>query len=206
MRIISHKNDLPIQEKYDKLREMAHQYCGEMLALARYYVGRQSDLAEDIVQETWLRILQYPKKLLELPPDIPPDERGRYIRMVLRNEIARTCNKYHHPLEDSEEDMSHHLGTYNTAEEAIERVMADTVNDLIKQLPNQYLAVVFLRVHHDMGTKDIAKVLGVSDDVVRKRLSRFRAALVRNGICDCTALLDAPSKKKNRLGKKSRSD
>ena len=59
------------------------------------------------------------------------------------------------------------------------RMRAQRANSTFARLPNAYREVLLLCLVEGLDTTQVAEVLGVSQDVVRTRLSRARAELAR---------------------------
>jgi len=47
----------------------------------------------------------------------------------------------------------------------------------VAQLPEDYASIFTLRFRHQMKTREIAALLGLSDDVVRKRIQRMKQVI-----------------------------
>ena len=145
--------------EFNRLTEL---YMDTVYRVARSGSRNESD-AEDITQNTFLKLLQR-KKLFN-----DDDHARRWLIRVAVNEGNMLWRKRKH--EDCLEA---------TEEIAVSDDFTDNDNKLLKalaQLTPEYRQAVHLYYFEDYSTKEIAKLLNISDDTVRTRLSRARRKL-----------------------------
>ncbi len=131
------------------------------------------DFAQDLFQETWLAAARNAHGLRE----------DTHLLAWLCT-IAR--NKYKNALRGFAVDRGrqaafealHAGGTISPDTEANDRRRARRVLDAMGRLPEAHREVLTLAAIDGMGAPEIAKVLDVREDAVRKRLSRARAELL----------------------------
>lgn len=142
-------------EKYVRL------YHTMLYRLAFSYVRSAAD-AEDVCQDSFLRLLSYPG---EFPSD---EDCKRWLIRVAVN-LSKNLLKYRkihgEPLDDSAEELP--------AEQTPESVLLP----LIKTLSPEYGAVIHLFYYEGYSAKEIAGILGISVTAVTSRLSRGRRKL-----------------------------
>jgi RNA polymerase sigma-70 factor (ECF subfamily) len=135
---------------------------------------RRRDLAEDLLQETWLR-------LARSAPALEPDTRiGAWLFTVARNlfvsyrrwavlDIDRLSELALFPRLDPEAESPLEAACASELERALERGLA--------ALPLVDREVLLLSCVEQMPMAEAAAVLGIAPEAVRKRLSRARARL-----------------------------
>lgn len=94
---------------------------------------------------------------------------------------ARRHGRYQ-PIEDDESHPENFMATPtpNPERQAFARELGALLESAIDNLPDGCREVFMLRQVEGMSTSDVAEALGVSEDVVKTRLSRGRAALRRD--------------------------
>ena len=144
-------------------------------------LARRTDLAEDLLQETWLRFARS-------APDLPEDTRlGAWLFTVARNlfisyrrwallDVDRLQELSLWPRSDPEELSPFDGACASELERDLERALAS--------LPVADREVLLLVGVEQMDPAEAAAVLGIRADAFRKRLSRARARLA--------ALLELP--------------
>lgn len=151
---------------------------GWLRTLARRLVTDPND-AEDVVQEAWLRTR-------EVAGRFPSRGRLRAWLAGLAYRMARDTVRARRRRERREEVAA--LSARQDAEDGVERLAAlESLLHTVRMLDEPLRAVVLLRYLDGHSTAEIAAALGISEDLVRKRLSRGRAALrralgVRDGV------------------------
>ena len=141
---------------------LAQLYMDTVYRIARSGSRNESD-AEDITQNTFLKLLQRRNLFKD------DKHARRWLIRVAVNEGNMLWRKRKH--EDCLEA---------TEEIAIPDDFTDKDEELIQaliHLPVGYRQVVHLYYFEDYSTKEIAKLLNISDDTVRTRLTRARRKL-----------------------------
>ena len=148
----------------DKLEfnRLAGLYMDTVYRVARAGSRNNAD-AEDITQNTFLKLLQRSKAFND------DDHARKWLIRVAVNESNQLWRRRKHedcPASEEEPAISDDF-----TEKDIELMT------VIAQLPPEYRQVLHLYYFEDYRTKEIAKLLKVSDDTVRARLSRARKTL-----------------------------
>lgn len=120
-------------------------------------------LAEEAMQEAWLRCIQYMERFLA----VPPEKRPAWMAVVVRNTAFTLLEKERHytPLE---EDMA--LSPPETGDPS-------GIVALIRGLPPSYRQVLELKFLLEWTDREIAEFLGLSEGSVRTRIWRGRKLL-----------------------------
>jgi RNA polymerase sigma-70 factor (ECF subfamily) len=145
-------------------------YSG-LLYRVSYSVLRHSAEAEDVVQETFLRVLQHPAKLAAIN-DLRPwlvriawnltlDRKRRVTPLQIDDAFAAALISPQTPA-DQALDAAHHLAT----------VLA-----IVERLPRRQRDVLLLSAIEELTTAEIAAVLHHSESTVRSLLFRARARI-----------------------------
>jgi RNA polymerase sigma-70 factor (ECF subfamily) len=136
----------------------------------RLLAGRARHRTEDLVQETFVRVL---RALPRFDPSGPATLSTWILTIATRlvlNELRRpdmqALDHQHEPLGADRADLS-----------AERRRLAAAIGDGMAKLPEAQRAVLVLREFHDLDYAEIADVLDLDVGTVKSRLSRARAAM-----------------------------
>ena len=140
-------------------------YSGTMLKVA-YGITRDKHLAEDAVQESFLRIT---KNLERLEDIYSPETRG-YILTITRNaslsvlKVRNGITNRECPLDDIEQEV-------------ISKVGFEELVSTIRELPKIYADVLYMDWVMDLSIHEISVQLGLQEDTVKKRINRGKKTL-----------------------------
>jgi RNA polymerase sigma factor (sigma-70 family) len=163
-------------EKARRFRDVALPHLDEVYTLARYLL-RNSDDADDAVQECYLRALRHFDSF-----------RGQAIkpwlmailRNVCRSEFARRAQ---FTAADADADLADNVVPLwqepeGTAETELVRVQdADTISSLLAELPLPFREAIVLRDINGLSYREIAEVIDAPVGTVMSRLARARSLL-----------------------------
>ncbi len=135
---------------------------------------RRRDVAEDLLEETWLRVVVHAGRL-------KPDTRlGPWLFTVARNLYYSYCRS----RAVEHESVAGLMGLWSTAAappSPFEEVAADELDRRVERalsaLPPQYREVLLLSLVEEMMPAEMAIVCGVTPEALRQRLLRARAML-----------------------------
>lgn len=139
-------------------------------------LSRRRDVAEDLLEETWLRLVTHAKRLR-------PDTRlTPWLYTVARN--LYISHQRSRMLEDSHGASLMGLWPYGSArpspfEETATNETARRVEVALAAMPATYREVLLLVGVEGLRPADAAAVCGITAEAFRQRLSRARALLVR---------------------------
>ena len=137
-------------------------------------LSRRREVAEDLLEETWLRFVDHAHRL-------KPDTRlGPFLFTVARNLYVSYCRS--RQLEDAHTaDMIGlwPLGTPRPSafETSVANETAARLEGAIAALPAVYREAILLVAVEGMKPSEAAAVCGVSGDAMRQRISRARAMI-----------------------------
>ncbi len=149
-----------------KFEIIYERYRGLMFYTTMRILNHQQD-AEDAVHQAFVSIIENLEKITD--PDCP--KTSAYVVIIAERkaiDIYRRKSKIS-PLE------------FNESMFGTEAMSAETGNlaDAILRLPVTYREIVLLRYHYNFSTKEIAKMLGMTDSATQKALWRAKTLLNR---------------------------
>jgi RNA polymerase sigma-70 factor, ECF subfamily len=165
------------QERMRRFRDAALPHLDEVYTLARYLM-RNTDDADDAVQECYLRALRHFDSYQG--PAMKP-----WLLAILRNvcntEFARR-SRGDVPTDCAQESVAEELPMWQEPQASPEKVILQqqdsaTIRRLVAELPEPFREAIVLREINDLSYKDIAEVAGVPVGTVMSRLARARAML-----------------------------
>ena len=139
-------------------------------------LSRRRDVAEDLLEETWLRLVSHAQRLR-------PDTRlGPWLFTVARNLHASYCRS--RMLEDSHAAGLLALWPFNPArsspfEETAANELDRRIESALAAMPAHYREVLLLVGVEGLRPADAAIVCGLAPEALRQRLSRARAMLAK---------------------------
>ena len=167
------------EEHHDKIKFLYHTYHADMLRFARHRL-RQMGLhsfevdAEDVVQNTFIKIIQY---IDRIDAGAPYKKLRAYLFSIVVNECndfvreqaaVENIDDYESVLEDGDFFGELRLG---------ERY--DDVLRAINALDERYSITLFYRYTKNMTARDIAKTMGVPEKTVYTRIERGKRLLLQ---------------------------
>lgn len=171
-------NIIDTEEEKDKFRKVYEKYGRLMHYVAAKILGDQV-LAEDVVQEAFLRIAKNIHKIKE----VESKESKNFVLIITKNVSYDFINKRKEECIDMDvllyiksEEVMQQAGGQMAAAWENDRIY-ETIIHNIQGLPKQLRDVMYLELVHDMNKKQIAEVLGISHDAARKRSQRAKARL-----------------------------
>lgn len=121
--------------------------------------------AEDIFQETWLRVVRY---ISRFRGDAKFSTWLFQIALNLCRDEVRKRSRWSY---DSIDDHAHHLSLDPDIDP--EKMMrAKQVQSMIDELPVKMREVIVLRYYHDMSDSEIAGVVGCPEGTIKSRFYR----------------------------------
>lgn len=154
------------QEDKDKFQKIYNQYDALLHTIALEILHDQQ-LSEDAVQECYLKVINNLQKINE---SICPQTKN-FLVIIIKNvsiDILRAQNKNQTISVEEIDDIPESSNKINST------VDFEQLVELIRGLPDIYKDVIFLKYNHNYSNTEIAKILGISHDTVKKRLQRAR--------------------------------
>ena len=148
-------------------KALVHRYSGMLFTVSRRYV-KDSHKAKDILQDSFIAIFDGMSSLKN------HDALEGWMRRIVVHTALRSFRGAKNKLEV--------VGIENTLEphrapSVFGKLGAESLINLIQQLPNGYREVFNLYVIEEFSHKEIAKTLGIEESSSRSQLARARKML-----------------------------
>ena len=160
------KNDRHAQEF------LFNQFYKDLYLIAMRYLSDHHD-AEDVIIQSYTRVF----KSLKNFSFNGQGSLGRWVRTILINESIRLLKKRR--LIQFNEDMKH-LDFQNSDANGLQQMQASDLIRMIEKLPTGYRTVFNLFVVEGYSHKEIAHMLGISDNTSKTQLKKARHHLMNN--------------------------
>jgi len=166
------------QARMRRFRDAALPHLDEVYTLARYLM-RNTDDAEDAVQECYLRALRHFDSYRG--PAMKP-----WLLAILRNvcnaEFTRRARGEMPTDYAQDESVTEEMPMWQEPQASPEKVIlrqqdSATIRRLVTELPAPFREAIVLREINDLSYQEIAEVAGVPVGTVMSRLARARAML-----------------------------
>lgn len=161
---------LETDEQRDELAKFYKKSRKRLYNIA-YSKLHDSTAAEDAVQETFLRIADKPKNFF----GVSLDKRQSYADVIVKNVSYKMLReKINKPVENLD-DYEYKSSTELSAEDIIiDNENAYALVEFIRAMPEGIKDALMLQSVHKESSAEIAKILNISEDAARKRLSRAK--------------------------------
>lgn len=155
-------------EQRNELSELYRKNTGVLFSIALARLHNWED-AEEAVQEAFLAIAKSPECLFR----IPKEKRAAYINVIVRNQSFRLWN-IRHEREINETELKDDIVDDGPLieEKICINCSRDEVYKYIDTLSEVAKSSLLLKYEFDLSYPEIAKLLGTTESVVRKRVSR----------------------------------
>jgi RNA polymerase sigma-70 factor (ECF subfamily) len=158
----------------DAIEAAVREYARLVYRIA-YSVLRNHHDAEDVTQETFVRVLRYKRKLEGVE-----DPKTWLAKIAWRVAVKRSRKGFSASLTDAEmqtASMQLRSELASAEESVLGNEMAQLLTSFIAALPEPLHAVLTLSTVEELSAAEIAQVLGSSESSVRSRLFRARQIL-----------------------------
>ncbi len=153
------------EEQRNELAEFYEKNKTRFFAVAYGHLHNNED-AEDVIQEAFLRIADKPDKFFSKSQR----DRVLYAAVIIKNisiDIYHKKQKYgYEALTDDIVDAG-----IPVIERAVGERAREELTTFIRSLSEALRQALFLKIHYQMTTAEIAKALGISETAARKRIS-----------------------------------
>jgi|GEM_PF-4261155 len=158
--------------KGDKFVWIYENYRGHMMKAA-YMVCKDMYISEDAVHETFMRIIKYMDRIDE------NDYEGNlgFLSIMKKNITRNLCRKNKRMESWDVDDMDLVDVGCNVEAEVIEKEMDREMLEILRKLPKKAFDVIWLYYVKHFNTTEIAEMLDMKVDSIKKRLLRGRREL-----------------------------
>lgn len=146
--------------------ELKYQMYSQDLFNVAYGYTRSIQDSEDIVQNVFIKLLQYDKEF-----KTSNDEKYWLIRVTINESINFVKSSYKKKIVLNEEIVR------STSDQTKENTDKEYLKYYVNELPDKYKSVVILFYFENLKTVEISELLKISEAAVRKRLERARDIL-----------------------------
>jgi RNA polymerase sigma-70 factor (ECF subfamily) len=173
-----------IEGNDDAYVALYRRYGARLLSYIESLVGREDRAADDLYQETFLRLFRE-RTRHHSQPQIPIKNVGGWLFRVARN---LTLNHLRSAKYLAEFPANNDEILFTTVEEAHADLFGDgmdeesllrAVRSVVDTLPSGLREVFILREVNGMSYEETAEIVGCSEEAARMRMSRARSAIRR---------------------------
>jgi RNA polymerase sigma-70 factor (ECF subfamily) len=139
----------------------------------RYIFARVNsrEETEDLVQEVFLKVYKNIKEI-----DVKENSPLNYFFTVAKNSVIDYWRRKKEVLTEKEMNLSNYQKP-EFVEKIEQKEMGEIIKELIKELTPDQQEVIVLRFINEMSNKEIAKLLGKTEEAVRQLQSRALKSL-----------------------------
>lgn len=156
---------MTIRMTEEQFEQKYNRYSQDLFNVAYGYTRCVQD-AEDIVQNVFIKLLQYEKTF-----NTTNDEKYWLIRVTINESINFVKSSYKKKTVLNEEIVR------LTSDQNKENNDKEILKYFVDMLPEKYKVVVILYYYENMKTVEISNLLKISEVAIRKRLERAREIL-----------------------------
>ncbi len=156
-------------EAYEALYK---KYAQRLFNYFWYRVGHQKEVAEDLLQETFMKAYQNSSKFY-----LRSYSYYSYLLTIAHNILV---NYYRKPQSMSLESVGDVPDEVTVDQEIDRQRNAELLWRAIQQLPESEKDILLLRYQQELPIKDIARIVGKSENAVKLVLSRSRKKLIKH--------------------------
>lgn len=165
-------NDQVSEAESSEFEAVVRQHAQFVYKIA-YFVLRNHYDAEDVTQETFVRVMKQQRQLREIH-----DLRAWLARIAWRLAISRGRDKVQIPLDEVAQSLQKLSATGASAEQIVsEKQMLTLLKQLIDTLPSKLRDPLLLSLAEELSSSEVGKILGIPEGSVRTRLFRARQML-----------------------------
>jgi RNA polymerase sigma-70 factor (ECF subfamily) len=144
-------------------------YTNKVFNYFWYRTGHDKVLAEDLMQETFLRAYQHLQTF---------KTRGySYLTYLLNIAHNLLIDHYRKPKSIAVEDLDTDIVPYEVTEDIVKKSDAEILWRAIQSLPSSSRDALLMHYQEDMPIKDIARVMNTTENAIKLNLSRTRRKL-----------------------------
>lgn len=144
-------------------------YADKVFNYFWYRTGHDKALSEDLMQETFLRAFQQRLRYKA--------QGYSYLTYLLTIAHNLLVDHYRKPKSIPVEDLPTDTVPYEITEELANKSDAETLWRAVQTLPQQNRDALLMFYQDDKPVRDIAKIMGISENAVKLNLSRTRKKL-----------------------------
>jgi len=181
-----------LQGRRDEFGVLVERYLPSVRAVAYARTGNFAD-AQDVAQETFMKAYERLNTLRDVAC------LGAWLATMARNEASRLTRQASHRNDLFRRNVA--ASQEAVIPEVERRELRDLLHSQIQSLPEDHREVLLLHYFAGKRAREIAAVLGISTDAVKKRLQRAREALSKSMTAQLPDLLETGDARKRSAAK-----
>jgi len=134
-------------------------------------IVKSGPFAEDIVHNVFLKLYNNLNIIRN------SDRIEIWIFTTARNEIFSHFRNYKNKIEENVELYENELQSKNIAEDYERQELIDIIENELCQMDSSQSESYYLKEYSDLSYKDIAGIMGITEDLVRSRIYKVRQKL-----------------------------
>lgn len=163
---------------YHKIEQLYTLYEQKMYVIA-YSILNNSWQAEDAVSDAFVKIIKNLHKI----KDVKSDQTKKFIIRIIQNtaiDLYRKNQKESKVFTVVSDENQNNIADQDNSIESMLRSMEskEEIDKILSKIPEKYREVLIYRGVHELSVKEIAVVLEISENLVRKRYERARNLLM----------------------------
>ena len=155
-------------EKQEKFEEFYNKYCRLMKYIALKSLNNNT-LAEDAVQNAFIKLLKHFDKIEEIDC-----HKTRTLVAIITESSCKDLIKIENRYKLRERNAFNSGLLFKENMSNINRVETQDLKDRLNELDEKYRTVLMLKTYYKFTNEEIAEVLNISKENVKKRLQRAR--------------------------------
>ena len=172
----NNKEDAILTQKAKKsvksFEELYRKYANKVFNYFWYRTGHNKPLSEDLMQETFLRAFKNREKY--------KDQGYSYLTYLLTIAHNLLVDYYRKPKSIPVEELPINAMPYEIADELTKKYEAEALWRAIQSLSQKNRDILMMFYQQEMPVRDIAKVMGMTENAVKLNLSRTRKKLANH--------------------------
>lgn len=150
-----------------QFKQLYNEYSSTAALIARGILGDDLRCDEAVADAFTILADCVNKNKIE---DVFTNKTRRFVCIITKNCALKL-------LKDKNKHISIHDITYPSSTDFDDNINANGIIETIEQMPQIYREVLELKVYYDLPTRRVAKILGITEANVRKRLERSKIIL-----------------------------
>lgn len=156
------------EEERSKLEKLYYEYK-ELMKYVALDILKDNGYADDAVHEAFIKLTRHLKGINEIKCHKTKTFIVIIIRSVSLDMLEKEKRNNVYRLSDMDE-------VADSTENIFENIELKELVSMIGKIPEIYRDIIELKVYYELSDKEIADILGISHQAVRKRLQRAREA------------------------------
>lgn len=159
----------------EKIEKLYYKYRNLMYKVS-YDILQDKHLAEDAISESFERILKNLHKIDE----IDCTKTKNFMVIICRNISINIYNSRKNGMDcELNDDNLNDASVTDPADIVVSKENIKRMSEIISNLDNKYKDVFILKRVYDIPNEEIAKMLDVKEETVRKRLQRAKGLILK---------------------------